>query len=622
MLPQAGDLRLSVGLLADTEMVRAHLALESVPGRETPEAKRTALADARATQERTARSLEEIMDAYRTFRFNWELANMIPFTRVLAERQKKLADLSQKMATGSTSGDGVPASAQRRQAKVLELCQLTQPAFKDLGERLEKIDPILSKAFTSGGVILASDSLRTPMQQAAEDLQAGRWSGAAPKQAAAARELAALYEKLHQAQVEAARQALAALREKARSDKEAQKALEDIKAGLADSGVKDFDGNVDANEIVRMREVLGARPRSKEEEAQKPGTIGGDEIDVKKLELMRDSGVRQDPNILSLGKVAEKTPRLPDNAVDRERNKVRPFAQGTYQDLVGQLLPEADELQRMFQTLTLSTNQNNNDPGDVGKVGGRLNSTGAVAPTGNKKPPTINVGGVSRTGRSGARAYGSILGDTGMNRRGRDKAQEGEQRAPDQAGTIREQKSEDPYNDTSTGFGGKKVESEHETFNVKDTGKWVNDILKYLDKPQKKFSIVERAGDKFDPRLAALMRDTGSKQAQVIERLKTLRKELRNLYLPADHVDEALSALTTGMERLKDRPDAEMFRAQAQALDKLRGTLRVFQSAGNGLEPSVPRERVIRGRILDEPARAALPGYEEAVKRYYEKLAQ
>ena len=73
--------------------------------------------------------------------------------------------------------------------------------------------------------------------------------------------------------------------------------------------------------------------------------------------------------------------------------------------------------------------------------------------------------------------------------------------------------------------------------------------------------------------------------------------------------------------RLKDAPEADMFRLQAQALDRLRGTLRVFRTAGTGFQPSVPREQVIRGRVLDEPSRPALPGYEEAVKRYYEKLA-
>jgi hypothetical protein len=205
--------------------------------------------------------------------------------------------------------------------------------------------------------------------------------------------------------------------------------------------------------------------------------------------------------------------------------------------------------------------------------------------------------------------------------RGRDRAQEGQFRLPDQPGTIKETMTDDPYKDTSTGVGGKKVESEHNTFSVKDVGKFNADVLKSLDKPQNKYSIVERQGDKIDPSIAALLRDTSSKQAQVIERIKALRKELRNLYLPTDHLDEALTVLNANMERLKDAPEADMFRLQAQALDRLRGALRVFRTAGTGFQPSVPRDQVIRGRVLDEPSRPALPGYEEAVKRYYEKLA-
>jgi hypothetical protein len=621
MVAQAGDLRISVGLLADTEMVRAHLALDSVAGRETPEAKRAALADARAAQERTVRSLEEIREVYASFRASWELANMIPFTKMLADRQKKLAEQGQA-ASSEKPAESLAASAHRRQAKLFELCQLIQPAFKGLGERLVDSEPTLGKAFAAGAMVLASDTLLLPMTQAAEDLKAGRWAAAAPRQAAAAKELSELHARLRQAQVEAARQLLALLHEKAKSDKEAQKALEDLKAGTAESGVKDMGDKIKTTDIVRMREVAGARKRSLEEEAKEAGKMDAfDKIDVSKLELMKDSGVRQDPNILGLGKVAEKTPRLPDNAVDRERNQVKPFVQEDFMDLIGKLLDEADELQKDFQTLTLSTNQNNSDPGDIGKVGGRLNSTGAVAATGNKKPPTLNVGGVSRTGRSGARAYGSILGEEGRNMRGRDQAQEGQQRAPDQPGLIKETKTDDPYTDTSTGTGGKKVDSEHNTFSTKDTGKFNADVLKSLDKPQKKYSIVERQGEKVDPAIAALLRDTSSKQAQVIERIKMVRKELRNLYLPTDHLDEALAVLNANLERLKDVPEADMFRVQAQTLDRLRGSLKVFRNASASFQPSVPREQTIRGRVLDEPSRPTLPTYEEAVKRYYEKLA-
>ena len=38
-------------------------------------------------------------------------------------------------------------------------------------------------------------------------------------------------------------------------------------------------------------------------------------------------------------------------------------------------------------------------------------------------------------------------------------------------------------------------------------------------------------------------------------------------------------------------------------------------------QPSLPRDRQVRGRVLDEPGTPALPGYEEATKGYYLRLA-
>ncbi len=274
-----------------------------------------------------------------------------------------------------------------------------------------------------------------------------------------------------------------------------------------------------------------------------------------------------------------------------------------------------------YQSITLSTNRNNNDPGDIAKAGGSLNSTGAVTATGNKKPPTLESGGVARTGRQGARSYGLVADDEGFDRRGRDKALQGKEQVADQAGLQKLHKTDDMQKDISTGIGGKKVQSDDNHFSLADAGKWKDDMVKRLDKPQKKNYIVERQGDKIDAKIAALLRDTTSKQEQIIERIKAIKKELKNLYLPTDHLDEIAAALQANLAGLKDRPEAEQFRLQLQTLDKLRGTLRVFRSASAGFQPSLPRERVIRGRVLDEPARPTIPGYEDAVKHYYQKLA-
>ena len=61
--------------------------------------------------------------------------------------------------------------------------------------------------------------------------------------------------RLNEARAEAARQLLAALREKARTDTQAQKAIEQLKAGTGEAGVKDFPSDIKIEDIVRNREV-------------------------------------------------------------------------------------------------------------------------------------------------------------------------------------------------------------------------------------------------------------------------------------------------------------------------------------------------------------------------------
>jgi hypothetical protein len=618
MPAQSGNLRISVGMLADTEMIRAIRIFESVPSREGPQAKRTALADARLTQERTGRSLQEIGEHYTTFRQEWELAHMIAFVEMLAERQARLRDDSRRHAT-TPPATVIRNSMRTRQLKVLELVKLARPAFEGMSERVRPVEPILADAFTDSAKTLAAAPLHALLTQAADEAGAGHWPDAQAKQDQAAKELAGLFARLKKAQADAALKALEALKQKAKSDAEAQKALEKLKAGTTEGFVNAKD-KLKLEDIIHMREVAAG----KYGETRNPDANDYLLPDSAKAALNpADTGKRQDFNILKLAKSPSGTPSFPKQS-DREGNKIaNPPIQEKFDDLVGKLLEEADEIQKKYETYNLNTSFNINEPGEVGKQAGDLNSTAASAATGNMKPPTVNVGGASRAGRRGARAHGMVVGSESINRRGRDKVQEGQERASDQAGTIREKKSEDWQKDTSTGIGGKKVEGDDEVkFSVEDAGKWNDDIAKRLGKPQKKNFIVERKDGRLDPKVAEMLRDLTSRQEQIIERVKSIRKELRNLYLPTDHLDDVLARLTANLEALKEQPDPELFRLQNQALDQLRNTVRVFQAPASGFQPSLPRERALHGRVLDEPARAALPGYEEAVKRYYEKLSR
>jgi hypothetical protein len=614
---QAGNLRISVGMLADTEMIRAIRILESVAGRDSAQTKRATLADARLTQERTARSLQEILEHFTDFRHDWELAHMVAFVEMLAEREGRLRDQSRQYST-TAPPEIVRGSMKNRQAKVLELVRLCQPAFTGLAQRTRSIEPILADAFQDAASSLGSPLLQALLSRAVEEAGAGHWATAADKQDQAAKQLLAIFGRLKKAQAEAALKALESLRQKAKSDLEAQKELEKLQAGTTANFVALKD-KMQLEDILHMREVAA----KKADPDQKGAVIDYLLPDSATASFSPpDSGKRQQFDILKLADQPGKTPSFPQQS-DRKANPItNPPIQEKFDDLVGKLLEEADEIQKKYETYNLNAAFNINEPGEIGKQAGDLNSTAASAATGNMKPPTVNVGGASRAGRRGARAHGLVVGDESINRRGRDKVQEGQEKASDQGGTIREKKSEDIQKDTSTGVGGKKVEGDNEVkFSLEDAGKWTDDIAKRLTKPQAKNFIVERKDSRLDPRVAEMLRDLTSRQEQLIERVKAIRKELRNLYLPTDHIDELLARLSTNLEALKDFPDPELFRVQSQALDQLRSTVRVFQAPTSGFQPSLPRERSLHGRVLDEPARDALPGYEEAVKRYYERLS-
>jgi hypothetical protein len=617
MVVPAGSLRLSLGMLADTEMIRAIRILESVAGRDQVQLKRSTLADARLTQERTIRSLQEILENYVTFRQEWELGNMIPYTRMIADRQAALRDEARAQAARPMAA--AQASMAKRQLKLVELCGLAKVAFAGMAERNKSLDALLIAAFVDAAKELAAPLLLTSMNQGAEAAKTGQWPDAATHQAKAAEILGTLAAKLRKAQTDAALRALAALKEKAKSDVEAQKAIEKLKAGNSD---KFIDDNV--TDKLKLEDIIHMQEAAQNKNAKKGDDVTQDYLfteAMKSILQQPDSGMRQEFAALKLAKSPTGEPSYP-NQTDRIGNKVKPHIQEKFDDLVGKLLEEADIMKDKYETYNLNAAFNINEPGDIGKQAGDLNSTAASAATGNMKPPSNNVGGASRAGRRGARAHGMVVGDESINRRGRDKVQEGQERVGDQAGTIREKKSEDMQADTSTGVGGKKVESDDPNkFSTADVGKFTDDMANRMDKPQAKNMIVERAGGKMDPRVAEMMKDLDAKQEQLIERVKAVRKELRNLYLPTEHLDELVNELKANLDSLKDRPKSELFRAQQQALDKLRSAVRVFHQAHAGFQPSVAREQVVQGRILDEPARQTLPGYEDAVKQYYEKLS-
>ena len=178
-------------------------------------------------------------------------------------------------------------------------------------------------------------------------------------------------------------------------------------------------------DIIHMREVANAKAG----EVDDKDRISPMESATSDLGRLRNPGARQVLENMSLATTPDGTPaRFPGNS-DRETNKVTPPIQEKFDDLAGKLLDEADKLTDKYDTYNLSLAAINADAGHVGKGSGDLNSTSATAATGNQKQPPANYGGVSREGRQGARAHGAVMGDEGVNRRGMDTPQEGQERA-------------------------------------------------------------------------------------------------------------------------------------------------------------------------------------------------
>lgn len=618
----AATVRLSLGMLADTEMVRCIRILETVPTRENPQAMRATLGEARLTQQRIVRSLRELFEQFVQFRQDWELAHMVSFTRMLAERQDRMRAESLTYA-GLPPGQAtatLPASTRRRQEKLLELSGLAQRVFEEMGQRTEVAGPILAKAFSRAAAAFDSTGLKVQMQAAAELLAAADWATAAERQEEAARALAQIHTDLIKVQAEAARKALAELQE-AESQLEGQQDVRGLRPGSAEHLIDVDLDTLDLTEVIHLQEMAEEAKRASGGRGEKTWDYMFEEH-MKAMLQTADTGKRQSIEDLTLATQPSGQTSLP-NSSDRIPNLVKPHIQEQFDDLVGALLEEADDLRQQYETYNINAAFNISETGDVGKQGGDLNSTAAAAATGNMKPPTHDFGGASRSGRQGARAHGMVVGDESINRRGRDEAQESQEEVPDQPGKVKETMSDDPQADTATGVGGKEVRGgQPNTFSTKDAGEWKDEISERLKPPESTYSIVERQGKPFNPRIGELLRDLESTQEQVIERIKTIRKQLDNLYLPSGHLDEIAETLKANLERLKESPDAEVFRLQMETLDKLRGAIVVFNRPMSEFQPSIPRRQVLPGRVLDEPPWQTFPGYEEAVKTYYEKLVE
>lgn len=624
MPPEAGEnLAHGLGMLADTEMVRHIRLLERVVEQDTRQSMRSTLADARLTVQRTIRSLRDMRQRYVAIREDWELNHMVSFTEMLAERQARLAEASRSyldLAEDALSAQQ-HSSIARRQALVHELSGLAQTAFEGMARREAEVGPILARAFDAAADAYADSGLLAEMRQAGTHLEQGAWSEAAPLQQAAADKLTDIYNTLREAKADVARDVLARLEKLTPSTVEAQQAIEALREGFREQTTAMQD-ELNVADTVRAMEVVQNFEAEEEEEAGSDDRGWMDYTDQLD-ELEEPENLVADTTKHTLADTFMELKPVKEDRTEGGRNPGETVAQDHLEDVIGELMEGVDELKDDYTTFRTTASKTVMDTNtDVGRGGGEpISSTGATATTGNQPPPPEDVGGASRIGRLGGRSHGITVGDHFTNRRGNDEAFEGSAEVPEQdTEPVAETVSDDPQEEASTGRGGRRIDDDETHFSTRDTGEWNDQTVDEMEDAQQMHQIVERAGDPADPAVMERLRDTEDRQKQVIERIKTVKKDLDELFLPTDHLDDIMGQLEGNLDRLREAPEESVFREQLELLDRLQASVIVFNRPSSEFVQSVPRQPRLKGAILDERAPLPLPDYAEAVERYYRGL--
>ncbi len=618
MTPVAGNLRMSLGLLADMEMVRAIHILEAVTTRDNPQEKQSALAEARLTQERTVRGMNELLGAYVKFRQDWEQANMTPFTKMLAERQMKLraeTGALEAQAPDGASAELVQRSTGQRQEKLLHLSTLAQTAFAGIAGRVALQDPVLGHAYADAANAFDSSGLKTQMQQAGADAVAGRWKDAAAHQAQAGETLAGIYAALKKAEDEAVLR-VAGTRTPGMLEKPGEPGA--LEPGSLDTPVTRKDTPIVS--IVHQQDPKQA-PKSDRKGDLPEFNFG--ELKVtpeleKFLTLPLNEHVRPDTGQIKVAESPTSGTFMDPFAVGLKPNAVTaPSVPGKTEVVMGPKLKEPDtEDNGKYSSNKVNTAATDPETGTIGKGAGRINSFGDTAQIGNEQPPLFQAGGATESGRTGARSNGLNLGDTASSESGRENPLEGDENSPDAPGMLKEPAGADTGK-PPPGRGGKPTDSKKTQYSESPNGEWNKDDAKRMRKADDTFTIVDRPGKPVDPKIIATLYDHETDKFQVLQRVKTLRKELKGLFLPNEKmIEEDLSNIE---RKLRETSDADVFVFEKQVLNRVEGLVLNWQPVST-VEASVPRSQGVRGDVHDQPPSQANPGYEEAVKYYYERL--
>lgn len=286
------------------------------------------------------------------------------------------------------------------------------------------------------------------------------------------------------------------------------------------------------------------------------------------------------------------------------------------QDLVGDLIEDEERLKEKIITSFMEMNTDLKDTGDVGDMDTPMGNYAMRGKTGNKMPASLNVGGRSRSGRSGP-TFGELGTDTAKDMKGR--PGEGLNSA-DQKGYVKEEKVEgDPGADPTTATGGKHAGQEQQEGEI---GKPRDgDAPKYQGIADADIIKEGKGTGDIDVSIEALKRDLSSRQAQLVKRAEEVTKQFEQLFTPSADWYQGVDLMRQIEEEIRRGPSEKLWQMQEQALDKLKRVHREI-SPGSAYDFDVGQIKTPNPLVLN-PRNDPFPKRdEEALKEYYMRLAE
>lgn len=258
------------------------------------------------------------------------------------------------------------------------------------------------------------------------------------------------------------------------------------------------------------------------------------------------------------------------------------------EDMVGELLQEADEFDQEADDITSAWGDNLNQAG-WGVADGPISSFSAKGKTGNDLPNNMELSGRSGDGRRG-KSSGQMVGDTSRGLAGRKTpARVGAERY--EPGKLKEETPQDPNGATG---GGKKAGAGRRGLQ----GGTPPDFVKDMQRLSEKQAAVRDKAEQVAQRLEAAGVTT-TRLDQSIELMKSAESDLRDL-----RYEDAAAKRRVALGQLKgafSTPD----RATAAQISRAR---------------DLPAE--LRDELLQSADEAYPPGYESLLKHYFKSLSE